>query len=77
MSKLVKKFADEALLLPREDRVELVEELLQSLNSSYQKEIDDLWEAEVENRVREIEEGKVRTIDGEKVFKEISNKLKR
>jgi len=32
MTDLAKKFADEALLLPSEDRAALVEELLQSLN---------------------------------------------
>lgn len=77
MSKLVKKFADEVLLLPREDRVELVEELLQSLNVPNRKEIDNLWIEEAEKRAKEIEEGQVKTVNGKKVFKEISDKLRR
>jgi len=41
-----------------------------SLNPS-QKEIDELWVKEAERRVEEIKSGKVKTVPGEKVFKEI------
>jgi len=46
MSELARKFVEEALLLPREDRAELVEQLLQSLNVPTQKEVDRLWTEE-------------------------------
>ncbi len=77
MSDLAKKFAEEALLLPREDRAELVEKLLQSLNTSTQKEIDKLWAEEAEKRVKDYEDGKVEAINGEQVFKEIRAKFKK
>jgi putative addiction module component (TIGR02574 family) len=77
MTALAQKFADEALLLPREERAELVEKLLQSLNVPTQKEIDRLWAKEAEKRVREYEEGKIKAIDGEQVFKEIRDRLGR
>jgi putative addiction module component (TIGR02574 family) len=77
MTALAQKFADEALLLPREERAELVEKLLQSLNVPTQKEIDRLWEKEAEKRVREYEEGKIKAIGGEQVFKEIKDRLGR
>ena len=77
MTDLGRKFADEALLLPREDRAELVDTLLGSLNVPTQKEIDLLWTEEAEKRIKEYEEGKIKTIDGEQVFKEIRDRIKK
>jgi putative addiction module component (TIGR02574 family) len=74
MSDLAKKFIEEALLLPNEDRAELVEHLLKSLNIPAKEEIDKLWAEEVEKRVREYEQGKIKVLDGEQVIKEIRNK---
>ena len=74
MSDLARKFMEEALLLPREDRAELVEQLLQSLNIPSQEEINRLWIEEAEKRVREYEEGKIKSLDGEQVLREIRNK---
>ncbi len=75
MTVLAQELADEALLLPPEDRAELVEKLLQSLNVPTQAEIDRLWKEEAEKRVREYEEGNIETIDGKQVFKEIRDRL--
>jgi putative addiction module component (TIGR02574 family) len=77
MTDLAKQFADKALLLPREDRAELVERLLQSLNEPGQKEIDKLWAEEAEKRVKEYKEGKIEALDGEQVFREIKDRIKR
>ncbi len=75
MTDLAQKFANEALFLSREDRAELVEKLLQSLNIPTQTEVNRLWAEEAEKRIREYDEGKVDAIDGEKVFKEIRDRL--
>ena len=75
MTGLAQKFADEALLLPREERAELVEKLLQSLNVPTQTEIACLWKREAEKRVRECEEGEIDAVDGKRVFKEIRDRL--
>ena len=48
----------EATSLPVDIRVQLVEKLLQSLNPT-EKETDELWAAEAERRVQEIETGTV------------------
>jgi putative addiction module component (TIGR02574 family) len=77
MSDLAKKFLEEALLLPVGDRAELVEYLLQSLNSPTQKEIDDLWASEAERRIVEYDRGKIESFDGELVIKEIRERFKR
>lgn len=75
MSELAKKFADEASLLPREDRAELVEKLLQSLNTQSLAEIDKLWAEEAEKRITEYDEGRVKAIDGKQVFNEIRGRF--
>ena len=77
MSDLAKKYLEEALLLPIEERAELVDQLLQSLNTAAQKEVDLLWAEEAEKRVREYKEGKVESLNGETVFKEIRDKYQK
>ena len=63
----------EAVSLPVESRILLVNKLLESLNPS-KKEIDALWAKEAEERIADIRTGKEKTIPGEEVFKEIREK---
>ena len=77
MTDLAKKFANEALLLPREDRAELVDRLLESLNVPTQTEVHRLWSEEAEKRVKEYEDKKIQAMDGEQVFKKIRDQLVR
>jgi putative addiction module component (TIGR02574 family) len=63
----------EAISLPIEARIMLVNKLLESLNPS-EKEIDALWAEEAEERIADIRSGKGKTIPGEEVFKEIREK---
>lgn len=60
--------------LPIDIKTQLIDKLLNSLNPS-QKDIDELWAKEAEQRVAEIRDGKVSTIPGEKVFEQIRNRL--
>ena len=60
--------------LPLDLKTQLIDRLLNSLNPS-QKEIDELWAKEAERRIEEIKGGKVKPIPGEKVFKEIKERL--
>jgi len=69
-----KELFDEAISLPIEIRMQLVEKLLRSLNPT-QKTIDKLWAKEAERRIEEIKSCKVKTIPGEKVFKRIRDRL--
>jgi putative addiction module component (TIGR02574 family) len=71
------KVFDEALSLPANDRLGLVEKLLRSLNLPTQSEIDNLWAKEAERRVAEIDRGEVDLIPGEKVFEKIRQKYAR
>lgn len=65
----------EAISLPVEIRLQLVEKLLQSLNPSH-KDIDELWAVEAERRVGEIERGEVETVPGEEVFRKLRERRK-
>ena len=62
---------EEALSLPADVRLSLVEKLLTSLNLPIDEEIDRLWSEEAERRVSQIEEGKVNLVPGEEVFNKI------
>jgi putative addiction module component (TIGR02574 family) len=58
---------NEAISLPVELRAQLVDALLRSLNPA-QAEIDELWAAEAERRIDEIDAGQAELIPGEEVF---------
>lgn len=62
--------------LPVDIKTTLVEKILNSLYPA-QKEIDALWAKVAERRVDEIKTGKVKTILGDKVFREIQEKFHR
>jgi putative addiction module component (TIGR02574 family) len=70
------KLISEAISLPIEIRLQLVEKILESLNPSH-KDIDELWAIEAERRVAEIESGEVETVPGEEVFRKLQDRLKK
>ena len=74
MSKVENKVFGEALSLPAEARIALVEKLLTSLNLPIQADIDRLWADEAERRVGELEGGEVEAIPGEEVFERLRKK---
>ncbi|NCC51204.1 MAG: addiction module antitoxin RelB [Spartobacteria bacterium] len=74
MPTVADKVYDEALSLPADTRIGLVERLLSSLNLPTRKEIDDLWAQEAERRLTQIDNGEVKLIPGEEVFENIRKK---
>ena len=77
MPNVADKVFDEALSLPADVRLGLVEKLLRSLNLPTRGEIDSLWAEEAERRVSEIDRGEVELIPGEEVFEKIRQKYAR
>jgi putative addiction module component (TIGR02574 family) len=61
----------DALSLPPGARAMLADHLLESLDWEKQEEIDEAWAVEAERRMQEIRDGKVQTIDGEEVMREL------
>lgn len=64
---------DDAMRLPDEERLLLVEELIPTIASTPSLEEEQIQE--VERRMEEIRSGKVKTIPGEQVFREIEESL--
>ena len=62
---------EEALSLPADARLSLVEKLLTSLNLPIDKDIDRIWSEEAEHRVAQIEAGEAKLVPGEEVFSRI------
>lgn len=77
LSTSVNRVFEEALSLPSDERVSLVEKLLTSLNLPLQPEIDRLWADEAERRVSQIEQGEVNPIPGSEVSAKIRRKYQK
>lgn len=60
--------------LPIDLKIEIVDKILASLSPT-QKDIDDLWKAEVERRIDDLESGKAKTIPGDQVFANIRERF--
>jgi putative addiction module component (TIGR02574 family) len=77
MAPVVNRVFDEALTLPANARMSLVDKLLASLNLPIQPEIERLWADEAERRVSQTDQGEVELISGEEVFSRVRKKYKR
>ena len=65
-----------ALDLPPDSRAMLAGQLLESLDDADQTEIDAAWSEEIERRIRDIDEGRVKLIPGEEVLAELRSRFK-
>jgi putative addiction module component (TIGR02574 family) len=68
MSKLGEQVLETALTLPPDERAELAERLLSSLDMKRQLQIDALWAAEAEDRIDAFERGQINTVSLEEAF---------
>jgi putative addiction module component (TIGR02574 family) len=73
MSELAEKLIKQALGLPPDERAEVAERLLQSLEPSLSA-IDQLWAQEAESRIDAYERGEIEAIPAEDVFNTIKNR---
>ena len=76
-NKCYQEIEDSALLLPRSQRARLVRELIRSLDRAAQAKVDRAWAVEIARRVRELDEGKVKLIDGRRAMRELRARLAR
>ncbi len=74
MTAMPDRVIEEALSLPADIRLNLVEKLITSLNLPTDEDIDRLWAEEAERRISQIEANKVRLVPGEEVFSKIRAK---
>lgn len=75
MSGLAENIYEEALNLPIDDRLSLIDKLLSSANLPTQEDIDQAWSKEVEKRCKEIEDGQAKLIPGDEVFAKIRKRF--
>ncbi|MFH0726093.1 MAG: addiction module protein [Pseudomonadota bacterium] len=74
MATIDDRVIEDALSLPADIRLNLIEKLLVSLNLPIDEEIDRIWAQEAEQRISEIEEGKAKLVPGDDVFAKIRAK---
>jgi len=75
MTALAEKIYNEALDLPTEDRLTLLDRLLHTTNLSTQADIDQAWGEEADRRDRQIDTGTATMIPGSEVFEKINARL--
>ena len=66
----------EVLDLPLDQRAELAERLLESLDQLTPEELEQVWAAEAERRYRGFKNGKVEAYDGTEVHRQIVSEIK-
>lgn len=77
MSGMPNRVFEDALSLPVDERVHLIEELLHSLNLPIQSDIEEAWKQEAERRLAQLESGEVKAIPADDVFKAIRERYQR
>jgi len=77
MSIIHNRIFDEALSLPVEERISLVEQLLLSLNLPQRPDIEQAWREEAERRVTQIEQGEEEEFPIDDVLAMIKKRYKR
>jgi putative addiction module component (TIGR02574 family) len=70
----LKKIANDALLLPIQQRAALAHILISSLDDDSQQEVEHAWEVELEKRINDIRSGKVKGISAAEVFAKLREK---
>jgi putative addiction module component (TIGR02574 family) len=75
MVELAEKIYEQALDLPIDDRLILIDKLLISTNLPTQNDINQAWSKEVERRCQELDSGKARLISGDEVFEKIKKRF--
>lgn len=76
MTALTEKIYDEVLELPTDERLGLIDKLLESVNPVTQP-IQEAWVAEAEKRLQQYRAGKLSALPGQDVFNRIQQRLRK
>ena len=66
-----------AIQLPESDRVELVEQLLDSIHGPSDPVVDAAWAKEAERRIADVDSGKTKAIPAEEVARSVRPRKRR
>jgi len=72
----IQELIDEASALPFDERAQVIESLLKSLNPP-EKGVDGKWADVAQSRLNELESGQVNAVSGKAVFRKIQSRLGR
>lgn len=75
MERLSEKIYEQAITLPVDERLILIDKLLISANLPTQEDIDQAWSTEVERRCQALERGEAKLISGDEVFEKIRKRF--
>ena len=75
MSKALEEVSRDAIQLPRQQRLALARFLIEMDESSVEQGVEAMWEAEIEARVRAVDEGRSEGIPYEQVISRIDERL--
>ena len=64
-----------ALTLPPDDRVEIAESLILSLDEERAAEVEAAWAAEIKRRIESIDKGEVQLIPADEVMRQMRARL--
>ena len=64
---------EEALKLTTNERAEVAEQLIASLDEASDTDVEQAWQEEVQRRLQQIERGEVKTIPWEVVQRQLRN----
>lgn len=73
----LKELTEQALRLPPDERVVLAESLLLTIDEAHDRLVDEATIAELERRLRDLREGKVKAIPAEQALREVREAIKR
>jgi putative addiction module component (TIGR02574 family) len=77
MKASLKKLVDTALDLPEDDRVQLIDALIDSVSPEEAVSLDEAWLKEIERRSAEVDAGLVKPVPWEDVKKRLLRKSRR
>ena len=76
MSGNSKSILEAALSLPADDRAEIAERLMFSLDDQHQAEIETAWDAELQRRANEVDRGEIALIPGDEAIRRLRQRNK-
>jgi len=76
MTAILKKIAKDALSLSIQERAKLAHILITSLDEDTQQDVTKAWDAELETRIQDIRNGKVKGVPAEEVFANLKEKYR-
>ena len=77
MARPVEKIEEEIRSLSSAEKVELLRSLIAELDAPADADVERAWLEEAQRRHRELVEGKVKGVAGERVFENLRSRLRR